>query len=78
MANRAIPYPYVSVNVGLRKLSPTYLAGRWPRADAVSSAHQGGPRQPNQAMTGRFDYWEGAATVSGDAQGLGYLEMTGY
>ncbi|MFA7259449.1 MAG: lipocalin-like domain-containing protein [Aeromonas bestiarum] len=35
-------------------------------------------RQPNQAMTGRFDYWEGAVTVSGDAQGLGYLEMTGY
>lgn len=35
-------------------------------------------RQPNQAMTGRFDYWEGAVTVGGDAQGLGYLEMTGY
>ncbi len=35
-------------------------------------------RQPNQAMTGRFDYWEGAVTVSGDAKGLGYLEMTGY
>lgn len=35
-------------------------------------------RQPNQAMTGRFDYWEGAVTVEGDAQGLGYLEMTGY
>ncbi|PJC93336.1 carotenoid 1,2-hydratase [Aeromonas lusitana] len=35
-------------------------------------------RQPNQAMTGRFDYWEGAVSVSGDAQGLGYLEMTGY
>lgn len=34
-------------------------------------------RQPNQAMTGRFDYWEGAVTVE-DAQGLGYLEMTGY
>lgn len=35
-------------------------------------------RQPNQAMTGRFDYWEGAVIVSGDAEGLGYLEMTGY
>lgn len=35
-------------------------------------------RQSNQAMTGRFDYWEGAVTVEGDAQGLGYLEMTGY
>lgn len=35
-------------------------------------------RQPNQAMTGRFDYWEGAVVVEGDAQGLGYLEMTGY
>ncbi len=35
-------------------------------------------RQPNQAMTGRFDYWEGAVTMEGDAQGLGYLEMTGY
>ncbi|MNF42565.1 Hydroxyneurosporene synthase (CrtC) [compost metagenome] len=35
-------------------------------------------RQPDQAMTGRFDYWEGAVIVSGDAQGLGYLEMTGY
>lgn len=35
-------------------------------------------RQPDQAMTGRFDYWEGAVTVGGDAQGLGYLEMTGY
>ncbi|MGY3858814.1 lipocalin-like domain-containing protein [Aeromonas intestinalis] len=35
-------------------------------------------RQPDQAMTGRFDYWEGAVTVSGDAHGLGYLEMTGY
>lgn len=35
-------------------------------------------RQPNQAMTGRFDYWEGAVTVEGDSQGLGYLEMTGY
>ena len=35
-------------------------------------------RQPNQAMTGRFDYWEGAVAVEGDAQGLGYLEMTGY
>ncbi|WP_457937539.1 lipocalin-like domain-containing protein [Aeromonas veronii] len=35
-------------------------------------------RQPNQAMTGRFDYWEGAVTVEGDAKGLGYLEMTGY
>ncbi|MFG0874029.1 lipocalin-like domain-containing protein [Aeromonas media] len=35
-------------------------------------------RQPNQAMSGRFDYWEGAVTVEGDAQGLGYLEMTGY
>ncbi|MGL6150506.1 MAG: lipocalin family protein, partial [Aeromonas sobria] len=35
-------------------------------------------RQPNQAMTGRFDYWEGAVSVSGDAKGLGYLEMTGY
>ncbi|MEG0006946.1 MAG: lipocalin-like domain-containing protein [Aeromonas sp.] len=35
-------------------------------------------RQPNQAMTGRFDYWEGAVTVEGDATGLGYLEMTGY
>jgi predicted secreted hydrolase len=35
-------------------------------------------RQPNQAMTGRFDYWEGAVTVSGDAKGVGYLEMTGY
>ena len=35
-------------------------------------------RQPNQAMTGRFDCWEGAVTVGGDAQGLGYLEMTGY
>ncbi|MFM5140319.1 lipocalin-like domain-containing protein [Aeromonas rivipollensis] len=35
-------------------------------------------RQPNQAMTGRFDYWEGAVSVSGDASGVGYLEMTGY
>ncbi|MGY3942401.1 lipocalin-like domain-containing protein [Aeromonas tecta] len=35
-------------------------------------------RQPDQAMTGRFDYWEGAVTVEGDATGLGYLEMTGY
>lgn len=35
-------------------------------------------RQPDQAMTGRFDYWEGAVTVEGDAKGLGYLEMTGY
>ncbi|MNZ46165.1 Hydroxyneurosporene synthase (CrtC) [compost metagenome] len=35
-------------------------------------------RQSNQAMTGRFDYWEGAVTVEGNAQGLGYLEMTGY
>lgn len=35
-------------------------------------------RQPNQAMTGRFDYWEGSVKVEGDAQGLGYLEMTGY
>ncbi len=35
-------------------------------------------RQPNQAMTGRFDYWEGAVSVSGDAKGVGYLEMTGY
>ncbi|ELB2793132.1 carotenoid 1,2-hydratase [Aeromonas hydrophila] len=35
-------------------------------------------RQPNQAMTGRFDYWEGAVTVEGDAKGVGYLEMTGY
>lgn len=35
-------------------------------------------RQPDQAMTGRFDYWEGAVTIEGDAQGLGYLEMTGY
>lgn len=35
-------------------------------------------RQPDQAMTGRFDYWEGAVTVDGDAKGLGYLEMTGY
>jgi predicted secreted hydrolase len=35
-------------------------------------------RQPNQAMTGRFDYWEGAVTVEGNAKGLGYLEMTGY
>ncbi|XLU05396.1 putative secreted hydrolase [Aeromonas sp. DSM 116730] len=35
-------------------------------------------RQPNQAMTGSFDYWEGAVTVEGDSQGLGYLEMTGY
>lgn len=32
----------------------------------------------NQAMTGRFDYWEGAVSVSGDAKGVGYLEMTGY
>jgi predicted secreted hydrolase len=29
-------------------------------------------------MTGRFDYWEGAVAVEGDAKGLGYLEMTGY
>ncbi|WP_236757916.1 lipocalin-like domain-containing protein [Aeromonas cavernicola] len=35
-------------------------------------------RQPNQAMSGRFDYWEGAVSVSGDASGVGYLEMTGY
>ncbi|WP_042013178.1 lipocalin-like domain-containing protein [Aeromonas fluvialis] len=35
-------------------------------------------RQPNQAMSGRFEYWEGAVTVSGEAQGVGYLEMTGY
>lgn len=35
-------------------------------------------RQANQAMTGRFDYWEGAVSVSGDAKGAGYLEMTGY
>jgi len=35
-------------------------------------------RQPNQAMTGRFDYWEGAVNISGDAKGVGYLEMTGY
>ncbi|OSP50330.1 carotenoid 1,2-hydratase [Aeromonas hydrophila] len=35
-------------------------------------------RQPDQAMTGRFDYWEGAVTVEGDAKGVGYLEMTGY
>lgn len=35
-------------------------------------------RQPDQAMTGHFDYWEGAVTVEGDAKGLGYLEMTGY
>ncbi|MGL6238568.1 lipocalin-like domain-containing protein [Aeromonas dhakensis] len=35
-------------------------------------------RQPDQAMTGRFDYWEGAVLVSGDAKGVGYLEMTGY
>ena len=35
-------------------------------------------RQSDQAMTGRFDYWEGAVTVEGDATGLGYLEMTGY
>ncbi|MFG0835265.1 lipocalin-like domain-containing protein [Aeromonas bivalvium] len=33
---------------------------------------------PDQAMTGRFDYWEGAVSVSGDAKGVGYLEMTGY
>lgn len=35
-------------------------------------------RQPNQAMTGRFDYWEGAVNIAGDAKGVGYLEMTGY
>lgn len=35
-------------------------------------------RQHDQAMTGRFDYWEGAVSVSGDAKGVGYLEMTGY
>ncbi|WP_439837758.1 lipocalin-like domain-containing protein [Aeromonas enteropelogenes] len=34
--------------------------------------------QPDQAMTGRFDYWEGAVSISGDAKGVGYLEMTGY
>ena len=34
-------------------------------------------RQPNQAMTGRFDYWEGRSP-SRDAKGVGYLEMTGY
>lgn len=35
-------------------------------------------RQASQAMSGRFNYWEGAVSVSGDASGLGYLEMTGY
>ncbi|WP_368165888.1 lipocalin family protein, partial [Aeromonas sp. R9-1] len=35
-------------------------------------------RQASQAMSGRVDYWEGAVSVSGDASGLGYLEMTGY
>ncbi|UBH58232.1 lipocalin family protein [Aeromonas enteropelogenes] len=29
-------------------------------------------------MNGCFDYWEGAVSVSGDAKGVGYLEMTGY
>ena len=28
-------------------------------------------RLPDQAMTGRFDYWEGAVSVSGDAKGVG-------
>lgn len=35
-------------------------------------------RQNDQAMHGRFAYWEGAVLVSGDATGRGYLEMTGY
>lgn len=31
-----------------------------------------------QEMPTRVRYWEGAVSVSGDARGVGYLEMTGY
>lgn len=38
------------------------------------------PRLADQEWRGRFNYWEGAVTVSREGQpaGLGYVEMTGY
>lgn len=35
-------------------------------------------RLPQQELTGRTSYWEGAIEVSGSRSGTGYLEMTGY
>ncbi len=38
------------------------------------------PRLPDQEWHGRFQYWEGAVTVTQDGRsaGLGYVELTGY
>jgi predicted secreted hydrolase len=38
------------------------------------------PRLADQEWRGRFQYWEGAVTVTRDGRpaGLGYVELTGY
>jgi predicted secreted hydrolase len=36
------------------------------------------PLLANQEVVGRVTYWEGAIRISGDAQGFGYAELTGY
>lgn len=33
---------------------------------------------PQSWMDNSFGYWEGPVTISGDTEGVGYLEMTGY
>jgi predicted secreted hydrolase len=35
-------------------------------------------RLPEQEITGRARYWEGAVEAAGSHPGAGYLEMTGY
>ena len=35
-------------------------------------------RLPQQELTGKASYWEGAIEVGGSRPGVGYLEMTGY
>jgi predicted secreted hydrolase len=35
-------------------------------------------RLPQQELTGRTPYWEGAIEITGSRRGVGYLEMTGY
>jgi predicted secreted hydrolase len=45
---------------------------------AASLALEITARVDAQEMPTTVRYWEGAVAVAGDAEGVGYLEMTGY
>lgn len=56
----------------------TYPAGFLLRIPAEELELEVRPMLADQELRTSFVYWEGAVTISGDARGVGYLEMTGY